>query len=130
MTTERFSPRLSAHGTRFSEWRAVRPFLGGALLALGGVTIAAKSTVLAPESVGLVLAGPAAIGLVAAAAVFLCGTFALAEPALAGTLGVIGVISAIVSLVGTTPAAFVGVVFSLLGGNLCYAWQPDGDAEN
>lgn len=119
--------RLSGHGTQFSEWRAVRPFLGGVLLALGGVTIVANSTVLAAGPASF--AGLTMIGFVAAVVMFLCGTFALAEPPLAGILGVVGVISAIVSLVGTMPGAFVGILLSLVGGNLCRAWQPD-DAEN
>jgi hypothetical protein len=40
---------------------------------------------------------------------------------------VAGVVSVVVSLVGTPFGAVLGVVLSILGGNLCYAWQPDTD---
>lgn len=132
MRTERLRLAwLSAHGERFSEWRAVRPFLGGALLILGGVLIVMAAIFLSSGSLGLAHASSATIGLTAAAGVFLSGVFALAKPELAGALGVVGVISAIVSVLGVPFAAFFGIVLSLVGGNLCYAWQPDGtDAEN
>ena len=130
MRTERLpSMGLSAHGERFGEWRAVRPFLGGALLAGGGMLIALTSIFLG--SVSLARANPAAIGLLAASAVFLCGVFALSRPELAGLLGIAGIVSTVVSLVGIPFAAALGVVVSLVGGNLCYAWEPDGtDTEN
>lgn len=123
------STRVSKHGARFGEWRAVRPFLGGVLLVLGGTFIASTAIFLAPGSLVLAHANPAPVGLLAATAVFLCGIFSLAEPSFAGPLGVVGVVSAIVSLVGTPLAAFVGVALSLVGGNLCYAWRPDGADE-
>lgn len=127
MATERLS-HLSGHRTRFSEWRTTRPFLGGLLLALGGVTIAL--VLIFSSGVTLARANPSAIALIAAAAVFLCGIFALAKPALAGLLGIAGIVSVIVSLVGTPFSAIFGILLSILGGNLCYAWQPDTDAEN
>ena len=82
-----------------------------------------------PE-LSLARANPAPVGLLAAAAVFLCGVFALTRPELAGLLGIAGIASTVVSLVGIPFVAFLGVVVSLVGGNLCYAWQPDADAEN
>lgn len=122
MATERL-PSLSDHGARFSEWRTTRPFLGGVLLALGGVAIALA--LLFSSGIVLDRANPSAIALVAAAGTFLCGIFALAKPALSGLLGVAGVVSVVVSLIGTPGAALLGVVLSIIGGNLCYAWQPE-----
>lgn len=127
MATERLSA-LSARRERFSEWRAARPFLGGLLLALGGVTIALA--LIFSSGIALARANPSAIALIAAAAAFLCGIFALAKPALSSPLGVVGIVSVVVSLVGTPLSAFFGILLSILGGNLCYAWQSDTDAEN
>ena len=127
MATERLSD-LFARRARFNEWRAARPFLGGLLLALGGLIIALA--LIFSSGVALARANPSAVALIAAAAVFLCGIFALAKPALSDLLGVVGIVSVVVSLVGTPFSAFFGVLLSILGGNLCYAWQSDADAEN
>ena len=124
MSAERRS-QLSAHRARFGEWRASRPFLGGLLLALGGVIVAL--VVIFSAGITFARATPSALALVAATGTFLCGVFALAKPALAGLLGVVGVVSVVVSLVGTPFGAVLGVVCSILGGNLCYAWQPEAD---
>jgi predicted membrane protein len=123
MSAERRS-RLSVHRARFGAWRASRPFLGGLLLALGGITVA---LVVILSDISVARATPSALALVAASGTFLCGVFALAKPPLAGLLGVAGVVSVVVSLVGTPFGAVLGVVLSILGGNLCYAWQPDTD---
>jgi predicted membrane protein len=124
LSTERLSA-LSAHRARFGEWRASRPFLGGLLLALGGITVAL--VVIFSTGITFARASPSALALVAATAVFLCGVFALAKPALAGLLGVAGIVSVVVSLVGTPFGAVLGVLLSILGGNLCYAWQPEAE---
>lgn len=123
MSTEQLG--LSVHRARFGEWRASRPFLGGALLALGGVIVAL--VLIFSAGITLARANPSALALVAAASTFLCGVFALSRPALSGVLGVAGVVSIVVSLVGTPFGAVLGVVCSILGGNLCYAWQPGTD---
>jgi fatty acid desaturase len=120
--------RLSVYRTQFGEWQAVRPFFGGVSLALGGIIIAAV-LVASPRALFFPI-GQATIALIAATAVFLCGIFALAKPMLAGSLGVAGIIAVVVSLVGMPFATFLGVLLSVLGGNLCYAWQLDADAEN
>jgi hypothetical protein len=99
------------------------------LLALGGVIIAL--VLIFSAELALTRANSSAIALVAATAVFLCGgVFALVKPALSGLLGVAGVVSVVVSLVGAPFGAIFGVLLSVLGGNRCYAWSPDTDAEN
>jgi hypothetical protein len=122
MATERLSA-LSTHRARFGEWRASRPFLGGLLLALGGITVAL--VMIFSAGITVARASPSALALIAAAATFLCGVFALAKPALAGLLGVAGVVSVVVSLVGAPFSAILGILLSILDGNLCYAWQPE-----
>lgn len=118
--------QLSAHRARFGEWRTSRPFLGGLLLTLGGIVVAL--VVIFSSGITFSRASPSAFALIAAAAAFLCGVFALAKPTLAGLFGVAGVVSVVVSLVGTPFGAVLGVVLSILGGNLCYAWQPEADS--
>lgn len=127
-TDDSFLPWMSTYEIPFGEWRAVRPFFGGVLLALGGIIIAAV-LVSSPRPL-LSPIGLSTIALVAAVAAFLCGIFALAKPALAGPLGVAGIIAVVVSLVGMPFATFLGVLLSVLGGNLCYAWQSDADTEH
>jgi hypothetical protein len=128
MAAERLPGELPIDSARFSEWRAVRPFLGGVLLALGGVIIA-LAMIFSSEGIPA-RTSPVPIALIAAAVVFLCGIFALAKPGLSGLLGVAGIVSVVVTLVGTPFSAILGILLSILGGNLCYAWQPDGDTEN
>lgn len=114
---------LSVQWTRFSEWRAMRPFFGGILLVLGG-SIIAEVLISSPMSL-LSHSGRLALALVAALVMVCCGIFALAKPGRSGLLGIVGLIALVVSLVGLPFAAFVGVVLSLLGGNFCYAWEDE-----
>lgn len=118
---------LSVRWTRFSEWRAMRPFFGGILLVLGG-SIIAEVLISSPMPL-LSHSGRFVLALVAAIVVILCGIFALAKPERSGLLGIIGLIALVVSFVGLPFAAFVGVILSLLGGNFCYAWEDETDAE-
>jgi hypothetical protein len=97
------------------------------LLALGGVIIAL--VLIFSVELALIRANSSAIALIAATAVFLC-VFTLVKPALSGLLGVVGVVSVVVSLVGAPFGAIFGVLLSVLSGNRCYAWNPDTDTEN
>lgn len=119
---------MSIDSAPFSEWRATRPFFGGLLLALGGIIIALV-LVSSPMSL-LSHSGRLAIAFIAAIAMFLCGVVALVKPGRSGLLGVVGIIALVVSFVGLPFEAFVGVLLSLLGCNLCYAWEYDTDEAN
>ncbi|MFB6178748.1 MAG: DUF6114 domain-containing protein [Halorientalis sp.] len=114
--------RLDDRLARFNDWRAPRPFWGGALLMLAGLIIGWVPIQFATE---LAVIGGAftVIGLVFAVMVFLTGAFALARPEMSTIFGILGIALSILSLVGALGGLFVGMLIGIAGGNLCIAWQ-------
>lgn len=124
--------RIGRGWNRFNDWRTGRPFLGGVLLCLAGLLIAWVPMQILPDIffVGGKMAGFLAIGTLFGVFVFLSGVYALYEPAHSTEIGVVGVVLSIFSLFGSLGGLFLGMLFGILGGNLCIAWIPSDEVDD
>jgi hypothetical protein len=117
--------KYAAYKERFDDWRAIRPFWGGALLMFAGALLAYipfytldnfAFTGGTAELIGL-------IGLVFAFFVFLSGVAAITHPQISTLAGMTGIIMSILSIVGGTFGGMgVGTFVGMVGGSLCVAW--------
>ncbi|RZH67148.1 DUF6114 domain-containing protein [Natrinema altunense] len=121
---------IGSRWRRFNAWRRGRPFLGGLLLCLAGLLITWVPMRILPDIafIGGEMAGFLAIGALFGVFVFLSGLYALSRPARAHGAGVVGIILSIFSLFGSLGGLLVGMLLGIIGGNLCIAWKPSGDA--
>ncbi|WP_306061731.1 DUF6114 domain-containing protein [Natronococcus wangiae] len=112
---------------RFNDWRLQRPFLGGILLCLAGILITWVPMQILPDIIfiGGEMTGFLAIGAMFGVFVFVTGVFALYRPKYSDMIGVVGVVLSVLSLFGSLGGLLVGMLFGILGGNLCIAWRPD-----
>ncbi|MCU1655008.1 MAG: hypothetical protein QOK26_482 [Pseudonocardiales bacterium] len=119
-------PGHPGHPARLAElraWTGQRPWLGGALTVLAGLTIVLLpaqgfSVVLLPGVAGL--SGFVIGGLIAA-----CGLFLLFSPQLHGLIGIAAVLLSLVSFVTTNLGGLVvGMLLGIVGGSLGFAWSP------
>ncbi|MDT7666056.1 MAG: hypothetical protein QOD04_5612 [Pseudonocardiales bacterium] len=119
-------PGHPGHPARLAElraWTGQRPWLGGALTVLAGLTIVLLpaqgfSVVLLPGVAGL--SGFVIGGLIAA-----CGLFLLFSPQLHGLIGIAAVLLSLVSFVTTNLGGLVvGMLLGIVGGSLGFAWRP------
>lgn len=119
--------RIRSQWNRFTTWRLQRPFLGGILLCVAGILITWVPMQILPDIifVGGEMTGFLAVGAMFGVLVFLTGVFALYKPGHSDVIGVVGVVLSILSLFGSLGGLLVGLLFGILGGNLCLAWKPD-----
>jgi hypothetical protein len=104
-------------------WCNRRPWLGGLLAVLGGLTIIFLP---AEGFVVVLLPGLAGFsGFVIGGLVLICGVFMLFSPQLHAVLGVSCVLLSLSSFVTTNLGGFVaGMLLGIVGGSLGFAWQP------
>ncbi|MDT7621934.1 MAG: hypothetical protein QOF99_2835 [Pseudonocardiales bacterium] len=126
LPTDPDSAAEPGHAARLAElraWTGQRPWLGGALTVLAGLTIVLLpaqgfSVVLLPGVAGL--SGFVIGGLIAA-----CGLFLLFSPQLHGLIGIAAVLLSLVSFVTTNLGGLVvGMLLGIVGGSLGFAWSP------
>ncbi|MDT7611769.1 MAG: hypothetical protein QOC83_2817 [Pseudonocardiales bacterium] len=126
LPTDPDSAAEPGHLARLAElraWTGQRPWLGGALTVLAGLTIVLLpaqgfSVVLLPGVAGL--SGFVIGGLIAA-----CGLFLLFSPQLHGLIGIAAVLLSLVSFVTTNLGGLVvGMLLGIVGGSLGFAWSP------
>jgi hypothetical protein len=104
-------------------WTGQRPWLGGALTVLAGLTIVLLpaqgfSVVLLPGVAGL-------SGFVIGGLITACGLFLLFSPQLHGLIGIAAVLLSLVSFVTTNLGGLVvGMLLGIVGGSLGFAWSP------
>lgn len=102
-------------------WPGKRPYVGGALLVVGGVLVRYVPIQFTLELI--TMGSPlAAIGLVSAILITLTGVFALLRPDLAPIVGVAGIVLSFLSIMGALGGLLIGVVVTQLGGGLCIVW--------
>ncbi|KRC49503.1 hypothetical protein ASE16_12265 [Leifsonia sp. Root227] len=117
------SPSGSAW-SRFSHWRRQRPFLGGLLIALGGIELFFSGQL----DIGKIHVQLGIEGLQATIipiVLVLLGVLIVLMPAHRIFYGVIALVVAVYSLVGVNLGGFfVGMLLSTVGGVLAVAWMP------
>jgi hypothetical protein len=116
-------PGPPARLTELRAWTGQRPWLGGALTVLAGLTIVflpaqGFSVVLLPGVAGL-------SGFVIGGLITACGLFLLFSPQLHGLIGIAAVLLSLVSFVTTNLGGLVvGMLLGIVGGSLGFAWGP------
>jgi hypothetical protein len=108
----------------FSHWRRQRPFLGGLLIALGGIELFFSGQL----DIGKIHVQLGIEGLQATIipiVLVLLGVLIVLMPAHRIFYGVIALVVAVYSLVGVNLGGFfVGMLLSTVGGVLAVAWMP------
>jgi len=111
-------------GQSWREWRRERPFWGGVLFVIAGITIGYSPTQVAIQF-GLATGNAAALGMGFGAFVALCGAFSITNPELARIFGTIGIVLSILSLFGGALGGYlVGTLLGTFAGSLTVAWKP------
>ncbi|WP_460365801.1 DUF6114 domain-containing protein [Actinocorallia lasiicapitis] len=120
--TRRLRPIQSAW-TWFRAFRRSRPFWGGLWMMVGGWEVL-KFTIEPPATA--ISAGFGGVaGWLVGGGMILCGLIPWAAPRQRYSLGVLGTVLAIVSLIASNLGGFLfGMVFGVVGGMLLVAWGP------
>ena len=134
MTVDQESPvqpgtgQAPGRARRFREWRRSRPFVGGALAALGGVEMFFSGQLdLGHLHIQLGIEGLQAT--VIPIALVLLGILSVTMPAHHVFYGILTLVVAIYSLVGVNMGGFiVGMLLSGAGGVLVVAWMGPAEA--
>ncbi|RRJ29156.1 DUF6114 domain-containing protein [Halocatena pleomorpha] len=121
---------MSDRRQRLEQWRQRRPVLGGVFLLLGSVFMFYVPMFIAKDTIFIGGNTVAYIGLVNASFIFLIGVFSLTKPEYSTILGYAGVVFSFTSLMGTLGGLLIGMIFSLIGSNLCIAWESELVEEN
>lgn len=115
--------------SRFARWRKQRPFLGGLLIALGGVELFFSGQL----DIGKIHVQLGIEGLQATIipiVLVLLGVLIVTMPAHRIFYGVIALVVAVYSLVGVNLGGFfIGMLLSTVGGVLAVAWLPSTSDE-
>ncbi|WP_428935620.1 DUF6114 domain-containing protein [Streptomyces sp. ACT015] len=108
----------------FREWRAVRPFWGGLLLALGGAEILLTEKVSLKVVMHIGMQGLA--GYLLPAVMVLCGLLTLFSPGQRLFYSILGVLASLGTWVTSNLGGFfVGLLLGLVGSCLAFGWLPD-----
>lgn len=121
---------MSDRRQQFKQWRQRRPVLGGVFVLLGSVFMFYVPLFIAKDTIFIGGNTVAYIGLVNASFVFLIGVFSLTKPEYSTILGIAGFVFSFASLMGTLGGLLIGMILSLIGSNLCIAWESDLVEEN
>ncbi|AEV20704.1 hypothetical protein GTCCBUS3UF5_34030 [Geobacillus thermoleovorans CCB_US3_UF5] len=103
-------------------WRRRRPFWGATLLLLSGLIILWIPAHL--YEISLVPGSTVFVGFFFGGMVLLMAILSYAMPRLATLFGIIGMFSAILSIMGALGGFLVGTILGIIGGALCIAWRP------
>ncbi|HEY1969599.1 MAG TPA: DUF6114 domain-containing protein [Pseudonocardia sp.] len=108
------------------DWSGERPWLGGLLTVLGGLTIiflptAGFAVVLLPGLAGI-------SGFIIGGMIIASGLFLLFSPQLHAFIGVAAVLLSLASFVSTNLGGLViGMMLGIIGGSLGFAWTAGDD---
>lgn len=117
------APRYSGRIAQLHTWSGQRPWLGGLLTVLSGLTI----LLLPPGGVAVVvLPGVAGISALLLGGLLIAGGLSLlSAPHRHGVLGIATVLLALASFASTNLGGFViGMLLGIVGGALGFAWNP------
>lgn len=109
---------------RFKRWRRGRPFWGGLLLMLGGAQLW-LSTSLNPLNFEIHFGPQGFLAILLPVLLVLCGLLVWITPQYRYFYGIIGLLTAIYSLLGLNLGGwFLGMLLGVIGGSLVVAWAP------
>ena len=116
--------RIDSAWQRFGRWRRRRPFWGGLLLLLAGLALFFSANLtLADMKVHFGQEGY--LSYLLPVILVLCGALIWVTPAQRLFYAVIGLVTALYSLIGLNLGGFgVGMLLGILGGALTIAWTP------
>ncbi|AGT33384.1 hypothetical protein M493_15840 [Geobacillus genomosp. 3] len=103
-------------------WRKRRPFWGATLLLLSGLIILWIPAHL--YEISLVPGSTVFVGFFLGGMVLLMAILSYTMPRLSTLFGIIGMFSAILSIMGALGGFLVGTILGIIGGALCIAWRP------
>ena len=122
------APAAAGAWARFRAWRRRRPFVGGLLIALGGIELFFSGQL----DIGKIHVQLGIEGLQATIIpilLVLLGVLVITMPAHRIFYGVIALAVAVYSLVGVNLGGFfIGMLLATVGGILTVAWMPKKDA--
>ncbi|WP_458185562.1 DUF6114 domain-containing protein [Haladaptatus sp. NG-WS-4] len=124
-----YGSQFASYRSQFASWRHERPFWGGIFVLLGGLIIGIIPAELA-INFALVPSMFMFAGLVFAVFVILCGAFALLKPEFAEFFGAAGILLSIASIVGALGGFGIGMMFGVIGGAMCVAWEGPSETES
>ncbi|MGI5458937.1 DUF6114 domain-containing protein [Streptomyces sp. CA-249302] len=108
----------------FHDWRAVRPFWGGLLLALGGAEILVTEKASLKVIMHIGMQGLA--GYLLPVVMVLCGLLTLFSPGQRIFYSIIGVLASLGSwLTSNLGGFFIGLLLGAVGSCLIFGWLPD-----
>ncbi|NNV07585.1 DUF6114 domain-containing protein [Geobacillus sp. C56-T2] len=107
---------------RFRQWQKRRPFWGATFLLLSSLVILWVPAQL--YEISLVPGSMVFAGFFLGGMVWLMGVLAYAMPRLSTLIGIIGMFSAILSIMGALGGFLIGTILGIIGGALCIAWRP------
>jgi hypothetical protein len=111
-------------GHRFRHWRRRRPFWGGLLLVLSGLAMFFSAN-LTLGDLKVHFGQEGYLSYLLPAIMLLCGTLILLTPAQRLFYAVIGLLTALYSLIGLNLGGFgAGMLLGIVGGALAIAWTP------
>ncbi|MDI6099554.1 DUF6114 domain-containing protein [Actinoplanes sp. NEAU-A12] len=122
-------PEPSARARRWRRWRHSRPFWGGLLVLLGGIEI--LMTVWAPLGVVLHVGMQSFIGYMVPVVIILCALLLWFNPEQRIFYSLISIVCALTSWLTSNMGGFViGLLLTLTGGALAFAWTAEAPAAN
>nr|WP_040204656.1 DUF6114 domain-containing protein [Neobacillus jeddahensis] len=107
---------------KFKNWRARRPFWGATLSILSGIII-----LIVPAQLYEIAAAPGSmivVGLLLGGLTFLMGVLAYFIPRLSTLLGIVGIFTSVLSIMGALGGFLIGTILGIVGGAMMIAWKP------
>jgi hypothetical protein len=108
---------------RFKNWRARRPFWGAAMSVLSGIIILSV-----PVQLYEIAAAPGSmivIGLFLGGLTLLMGILGFILPRRSTLLGILAILSSLLSIMGALGGFLIGTILGIVGGAVMIAWKPE-----
>ncbi len=114
---------MAPRPSELHDWSGQRPWLGGTLATLGGLSIAILPN---QDFTVVVLPGIAGLsGFLLGGLITACGLYMIFSPALHGILGIAAILLSLVSFVSANIGGYlIGMLLGIIGGSVGFAWAP------
>jgi hypothetical protein len=125
---EAISVRLRHARNAFRVWRRTRPFWGGLLIICGASEILLSEH--GPLQVVIHIGAKGLAGYIVPVMLLLCGILLWFNPAQRAYNSLLGMALALLSWITSNLGGFfIGMLLSLVGGALAFAWTPDSETQ-